>query len=292
MNPERRRPEAAEVEGRAKSLGTTDEHRRKTRALKRNVRKLWPYAGAVGIACVVEGALFLMSMLAGGPHSYFWPLFFLGYFFFLPAVYLMDLLAVPQGSGFFVGVVLAQTLFLTPPIFWLLTWKRRSVAKTALGILSVIMVVSLFTVFSAKREGEQAEKEAEIRKASHVTAVASLHALNASIAEYKARYGDYPKKLNQLAPPPAGDAVSSEHAGVVTFPLEAERYFALSYQAGPVESRKCVGYELRADPGSEVLSFLNHYFTDQTGLIRYNNQRADANSLVIGEQIRPTVTFE
>lgn len=103
-------------------------------------------------------------------------------------------------------------------------------------------------------------------------------------------YGQYPDNLRQLGPPSRAAAPNSDHASLVTDPLEAESYFILTYQVDRVENGKRTGYEIHGTPRSQEYSYLSQYFTDETGLIRSDSRRATAKSLVIPEDLHPTVT--
>lgn len=254
-------------------------------------RKVWPWILATLITGTFEAPFVLMAMQ--GPHSEYGGL---GIAFFMPAIGLLtmlffDLLHFETSNAVFLtGVLLVQTSLLVPVVFWILTGKRRSVAKTALRVVTMLSFMFLVSLFFARFESAQATAQLETGKASHLAMVSSLRTLNAALSKYRETYGQYPDNLKQLGPPSRVAAPNSDQAALVTDPLEAESYFILTYEVDRIESGKRTGYEIHGDPRSSEYSYVSHYFTDQTGLIRSDNQRATGKSLVISEDLHPTVT--
>jgi hypothetical protein len=255
-------------------------------------QKLRPWILATLITCALEVPFALMAMQ--GPHSEYGGF---GTAFFMPAIGLLTMLFFESpyfGAGtsaFITGVILVQTFLLVPLVFWILTWKRRSVAKTTLRVISMLSLIFFFSLFFARFESVQATAQIETEKASYFAVVSSLRTLNAALSKYKETYAEYPANLKQLGPPSSNAAPSSDHAALVTDLLQADSYFILTYQAVQIEGGKRTGYEIHGTPRSSAYSYLSHYFTDQTGLIRSDNRRATAKSLVITEDLHPTVTI-
>jgi hypothetical protein len=255
-------------------------------------RKLRPWILATLVTCTLEVPFVLMAMQ--GPHSEYGGL---GTAFFMPAIGLLTMLFFESPyfeigtSAFIAGVLLVQTLLLVPLVFWTLTLKRRSAAKTALRVIIMLSFIFFFSLSFARFESVQATAQIETEKASHFAVVSSLRTLNAALSKYRETYGEYPANLKQLGPSSRVAAPSSDHAALVTDPLEAESYFILTYQVARMESGKRTGYEIQETPRSPEYSHLSHYFTDQTGLIRSDSRRATAKSLVITEDLHPTVTI-
>jgi hypothetical protein len=254
--------------------------------------KFQPWILATLITCTLEVPFVLMAMQ--GPHSEYGGL---GMAFFMPAIGLLTMLFFEwpyfeaRTFAFITGVLLVQTFLLVPLVFWILTWKKRSTAKTALRVISMLSFLFFFSLFFARFESVQATAQIETEKASHFAMVSSLRTLNAALSKYRETYGQYPDNLKQLGPPSRVAAPSSDHAALVTDPLEAESYFILTYQVARMESGKRTGYEIQGTPRSPEYSYLSHYFTDQTGLIRSDSRRATGKSLVIREDLHPTVTI-
>lgn len=254
--------------------------------------KVRPWILATLITGTLEVPFVLMAMQ--GPHSEYGGL---GIGFFMPSIGLLSMLFFDSPhfetstAVFLTVVLLVQTFLLVPVVFWILTWKIRSVAKTALRVVTMLSFMFLVCLFFARFESAQATAQIETEKASHFAIVSSLRTLNAALTKYKGAYGQYPDNLKQLAPPARVASPSSDHAALVAAdPLEAESYFILTYQVDREENGKPTGYEIHAAPRSAEYSFLSHYFTDQTGLIRSDSRRASAKSLVISEDLHPTVT--
>jgi hypothetical protein len=254
--------------------------------------KVRPWILATLITGTFEVPFVLMAMQ--GPHSEYGGF---GIAFFMPAIGLLTMLFFDSPhfetstAVFITGVLLVQTFLLVPVFFWILTRKRRSAAKTALRVVTMLSFLFLVSLFFARFESAQATAQIETGKASHFAMVSSLRTLNAALSKYRETYGQYPDNLKQLGPPSRVAAPSPDRAALVTDPLDAESYFILSYQVDRVENGKRTGYEIHGTPRSQKYSYLSQYFTDQTGLIRADSRRATAKSLVITEDLRPTVTI-
>ena len=261
--------------------------------LEEGGNKLRPWVLATLIACAIEVPFVLMAMQ--GPHSEYGGL---GMVFFMPAVGLLTMLFLDSTSfgsrtfGFIAGLLLVQTFLLVPLTFWILTRKTRPAPKTAWRVILLLSFMFFVSLSSTRFERAQATAQIETGKASHAAIVSSLRTLNAALGKYREIYGEYPDNLKELAPPSRASAPSPDRAALVTDPLEAEGYFILSYQVNRNENGKRTGYEIHGDPRSQEYSYLSHYFTDQTGLIRSDSRRATAKSLVITEDLHPTVTIK
>ncbi len=247
------------------------------------------------LAVLISGAIVIPFglMIMRGPHSQFGGLAMV---FFMPSLGLLTLLFFDwpyfeaSRSAFVLGILLVQTFLCVPIVFWILTSKRRPRAGTILRIISMLCLMSLFAVFFARFDRLQTTAEIETQSASHAAAVSSLRTLNGVLGKYAEMYGGYPAGLEQLGLPLREAAPSSNRAGLLSESLGSERYFTLTYQAGLLENGKHTGYEIHLDPRIPKYSSLEHYFSDQTGLIRFDNKHATAKSLVIREDLHPTVT--
>ena len=118
---------------------------------------------------------------------------------------------------------------------------------------------------------------------SHQSAVDSLRALNAALARYKAVMGKYPVSMEQLSSPDdcSHPPDCNRFLEDLKF-LSTEKYFTLRYRVS------APGYEINADARSGHYQSLGHYFTDQTGIIRYDERDANAKSRYVPEDARIT----
>ena len=120
--------------------------------------------------------------------------------------------------------------------------------------------------------------------ANEGSAVGTLRTYNTAMVTYATTCPNvgYPKKLANLGPG-AKDGDSCAHADLVDAPLSMPvplKYgYQFSYNAEPDADGKATKYVLSADPVAPGTSGVRHFFTDQTGVIRYSAVGgADANS--------------
>jgi len=122
-------------------------------------------------------------------------------------------------------------------------------------------------------------------KANEASAVATLRTLNTALAGYSSRCANqgYPATLASLGP---GDPGSDRcaHAGLVdaelaaAIPARAGYRFFYNPNAYDAQGR-VVRFALAADPASPGISGVRHFYSDETGVIRWTqNGAADAES--------------
>jgi hypothetical protein len=106
--------------------------------------------------------------------------------------------------------------------------------------------------------------------ANEAAAVGSLRTLNAAALTYAEKYGHYPSLLENLGPPPFGDATEGA-ANLIDPVLASGRRagYVFSYKRLPAE-RGRDGYFIRADPLYSGQSGRRTFSTDQTGVIWMN----------------------
>ncbi len=100
--------------------------------------------------------------------------------------------------------------------------------------------------------------------------VGAMRTLAISLAAYQAAYGNLPKLLAELGPPPAGSVAGEHSAGLINPLLVSGRNqgyrFAFQSSAsrlgGPLDS-----YTLNADPDSGA--YRMHLYSDERGGIHY-----------------------
>ena len=191
-----------------------------------------------------------------------------------------------------VAAVLAlQTALICFPMFWVLTFGNRSPVSTILRIAVFLIILGSATVLLARHERAQYEREYAMKGAADNAVVTSLEAINKSLVLYRTKYGEYPGDLQALG----GDQgpFDSQHAGLLKRPLAMEEFFSFGYVADRVAQGKRVGYEIYVDPKQGKWSDLYHYYTDESGAIRFDSTREAAkHGLVVQQQLRPTVTVE
>lgn len=120
--------------------------------------------------------------------------------------------------------------------------------------------------------------------ANEVSAVETLRTYNTAMVMYASTCPNigYPKKLANLGPG-VTDTDKCAHADLVgaqlAMPLPMKSGYRFFYAAEPDADGKISKYVLSADPVTPGTSGVRHFFTDQSGVIRYSAVRgADANS--------------
>ena len=114
--------------------------------------------------------------------------------------------------------------------------------------------------------------------ANEASAVASLRAINVACVTYSVTYGiGFPAALRylQTSGPPSKTAASlidEALAGGV------KNGYAFTYTPGPVQGGIVPTYAVHADPLSPGQSGRRHYFTDQSGVIRWNAAASAASA--------------
>lgn len=227
-----------------------------------NERDFKTWTLSVLISLVVE-LPFVLLFFSGHPYPAFW--------FFLPSLSFW-LLFLPSRWSLYVAALASQTVLLSIPVFWILTRRRRSLAATALQVLSFVIFLAVSGVALNRFELQRQERRIAIAGASHNGAARSLDWLNKSLALYKTKYGEYPASLERLAAPAQGP-VNSSHAGLVEFPLPMEDYFTFTYTGRQSADGRYLAYWIHVDARPGKWSELYHFCSDETGVIHFDTTR-------------------
>lgn len=103
--------------------------------------------------------------------------------------------------------------------------------------------------------------------ANEASAVGSLRTMNVAIVSYEASCQRPPALLAELGPAPTGKSSSCESGmGLVDADLAAGRKNGYDFAYVPSETR----YELHADPIKPGNTGVRHFFTDESGIIRFD----------------------
>jgi type IV pilus assembly protein PilA len=116
--------------------------------------------------------------------------------------------------------------------------------------------------------------------ANEASAVGSLRTLNVAALAYSTTYGKYPARLSNLGPSATGASPSEDAADLVDSVLARGIktgyvfHYKISQTTGPDEANGINAYTITADPVVLGSSGRRHFFTDQTGVIRSEANRA------------------
>ena len=113
--------------------------------------------------------------------------------------------------------------------------------------------------------------------ANQASAVGSLRTLNTAAITYAATYSKgFPPAITALGPPPGGGAPDANAAGLIDGILASGKKsgYGFTYTPGERDADGSVkAYAIHADPIKPGNTGQNHYFTDQTGVIRQETDR-------------------
>ncbi|HXH49683.1 MAG TPA: DUF4190 domain-containing protein [Terriglobia bacterium] len=125
--------------------------------------------------------------------------------------------------------------------------------------------------------------------ANQASAIRSLRTYNEAEVSYATVYNKgYSATLGALGPPAGGAAPTPDAAGLVdsvlsggstTARVAVKSGYRFTYSPGPEQGGRVATYQIWADPVTPNTTGQNHYYTDQTGVIRYQTEtHADENS--------------
>lgn len=104
--------------------------------------------------------------------------------------------------------------------------------------------------------------------ANEASAVGSLRTINTACVTYSSTYNTFPPSLSSLG---SGGEPSANAAGLIDTPLASglKNGFVFTYEAGPTEDGTVKTYSVHADPVTSGSTGMRHFFTDQSGAIRF-----------------------
>jgi len=110
--------------------------------------------------------------------------------------------------------------------------------------------------------------------ANEASAVASVRAISMACATYNSIYKQYPPSLQALGPPSGGANDSAAAANLIDAQLAFGRKHGYVFSYGPVSGRygsPANQFVLSADPVTQNTSGMRHFFVDESGVIRVEN---------------------
>lgn len=123
--------------------------------------------------------------------------------------------------------------------------------------------------------------------ANEASAVGSLRTITTAAITYSTTYGNgFPPTLASMGPPAGGGATSCDYSGLLDSVLSAGQKSGYNFTyagANPVTAAGpgCTTagfntYTVNADPITPGTTGIRHFFTDQSGVIRFNATQAAA----------------
>ncbi|MGD0165634.1 MAG: hypothetical protein ABSB39_24550 [Candidatus Sulfotelmatobacter sp.] len=219
---------------------------------------------------MLETRKFLASLIIGVG----FPIPLLG----IPAAYYWASLLV-NGVGFESGgmLVISVSAFVGLTVLCLLFLALLQTVKSFVVRRAVILVVAVMLMGVslggplALQKSERAREE-RLQK-NHTAAVAALHDLNGALAVYKARYGEYPAKLDCLDFAAHGAPPDKSHASLIQFPLAdgIENVYTFGYRSIATPGAAARSYEIQVDQIKNTYDDADgvHFYTSESGTIRW-----------------------
>jgi type IV pilus assembly protein PilA len=152
------------------------------------------------------------------------------------------------------------------PIMW--GYRMRSQHSAAgFSLLELIVVVALILILAAIAIPNLQRSKMSANEAS---AVESLRTVNGACVIYSATWGTgFPVSLANMGP---GTPPTSTSAGLVDSLLAAgtKTGYTFTYVSGPPQGGKILTYSVNGNPSLRGNTGNRHFFTDASGVIRYN----------------------
>ena len=142
-----------------------------------------------------------------------------------------------------------------------------AVIPVALAIVGIIAAIAIPNLLRARIAANES------------SAVGNVRTLNTALVSYQATYNHYPETIGALG----GGAKSSSEtsAGLIddTLATGTKNGYRFSYRHRIGGGTDTEGFEVHADPITQGSTGARHFFSDETGVIRYSSTgEADAES--------------
>jgi hypothetical protein len=241
-----------------------------------------PWIFSVLIALLLELPFVLLSLKAGADSPQAGTVLL----FFFPSITIVALFS--EWSPW--AILVCQTVLISILIFWIATWRKRPLSAMLLRVLFFVVFLAIVCGPITRFEQQKKERDEAIRSARDTAVMAELEYLTKALIFYKNKYGEYPAELDNLGYPSEGPE-DSRHAGLRSFPLYMEEFFTFTYTPQSIAGGKHLGYEIYADAKPGKWSDMFHYYSDQSGVIRFDITHDSCKRGMIVNP-RPSVTIE
>ncbi len=165
-------------------------------------------------------------------------------------------------------IVLARVIGAAPILGKSKQQRKREHAR-GFSLIELLIVVAIILVIAAIAIPNFLRSRIAANQAA---AVSSLRVLNTAEVTYAATYNlGYASDLTYLSPPASGNATSTA-AGLIDSVLASgiKSGYTFSYSAF-ITAGRTDAYTINADPITTGTTGMNHYFTEQSGVIRQNS---------------------
>jgi hypothetical protein len=118
-----------------------------------------------------------------------------GIMFFVPSLALVRLFPIEK-LPLVIAVVASQTAIVAIPVFWLMTWRNRSISGTLGRVLCFVSVLVAATASLLPIDRHRDERRAAIQAASSNAVLGAIERVNRSLASLKVDTENTPRTLN------------------------------------------------------------------------------------------------
>jgi type IV pilus assembly protein PilA len=148
--------------------------------------------------------------------------------------------------------------------------------QNGFSLIELLIVVAIILIIAAIAIPNLLRAKIAANEAS---AVGSLRTINTASVEYSTTYGGYETTLVSLGGPAGGTAAATS-AELIDAVLASgtKSGYTFTYTTGATDSNgNVLAYTLTATPGQVGTTGQRMFFTDQSGVIRYNITGSGAN---------------
>lgn len=146
------------------------------------------------------------------------------------------------------------------------------------SLIELLIVVAILLILAAIAIPNLVRARIQANEAS---AVASLRVIGIAQRGYETTYQQgFADTLAKLGPPPPGQQASANNSDFIdiTVASSAKSGYLLTLQPGPLASGRIVTFQVFADPQTVRITGINHFYSDETFVIRFNGtQQAGPN---------------
>ena len=142
------------------------------------------------------------------------------------------------------------------------------------SLIELLIVVAIILIIAAIAIPNLLKSKMAANQSS---AVASLRTINTCEVTYSSTYNQgFTSSLTQLGPPAGGGAATSAAAGLIDSVLAAgaKSGYTFTYTAAAAVNGSTPTYTANGDPQTAGTTGQNHYFTDDSNVIRQNSTAA------------------